>query len=293
MAGQRLSHPEQSTSRRVTALSDFDYRVWEQTKLSSDDFGVMSYSSTVLRADNLRLRKATEKQVFDALRRLVDLCLLIVFEHQGEAYVCTPQWQKWQQVRFPRKTSRPCPPPEIAEQCEPLTRELYKKWPGGKAWKRDESETVTNLSRDNSAPRPRAVPANANASTSKDSSDVPEGAADWFWGQWRRVMSNRTSARIPLAMTANEADAVMRILAMSDDRPAIVVALERFAGMSDEDHAKLSIKQPTVGYFRMALPKLLARQAPAAACSRGHNPPCPNEQACTKRYLDDAQRGVA
>lgn len=132
MPGQRMSHPEQSTSKKVTGLDDFQFRVFEQVKLSSDDFGVMPYSSTVLRADNLRLRKATEKQVFDALRHLVKVELLIVFEHQDEAYVCAPVWQTWQQIRFPRKTSRPKPSPEILARCDEATQELFRQHPGGR-----------------------------------------------------------------------------------------------------------------------------------------------------------------
>lgn len=167
----------------MTALTDFEYRVWEQTKLSSDDFGVMPFTSTLLRAENIRLRKATEKQVFDALSRLASLELLIVFEHQGEQYCCAPQWQKWQMVRFPRKTARPKPTEDVLAKCEPLTVELFTKWPGGKKFKepapvsasaREVSEVVTNQSRDKDenshGMSQRLIPADANANADANAS---------------------------------------------------------------------------------------------------------------------------
>jgi hypothetical protein len=184
MAGHRLSHPEQSMSRKVTSLSDFEYRVWEQTKLSSDDFGVMPYTSTILRADNLRLRKATEKLVFDALRRLVDLELLVVYDHQDEAYVCAPRWQDFQKVTFPRRSHHPVPPDEVLSQCSEPTRDLFTVHPGGcrlpKSTKRHSGsnpeflqtksgatleplQSGSEVTPNNFKPKDDDIPANANA----------------------------------------------------------------------------------------------------------------------------------
>jgi hypothetical protein len=134
-----MSHPEQSTSRKVTALTDFEYRVWEQTKLSSDDFGVMPYAAAILRADNLRLLAAKESVVFAALKRLVLSGLLIVFEHQGVSYACAPVWQTWQTIKFPRASSRPKPPNEILAQCDEATRGHFAQHPGGGRPTRDGS----------------------------------------------------------------------------------------------------------------------------------------------------------
>lgn len=131
MAGQRMLHPAQSMSQRVSALSDFDYRVWEQTKLSSDDFGVLLFDATAVRAENSRLRKAPERQVKDALAAMAAAGLLLSFEHQGEVYACAPVWQTWQQVRFPRKTSRPKPPEDVLGRCDEATQHLFSIHPGG------------------------------------------------------------------------------------------------------------------------------------------------------------------
>lgn len=183
MAGQRLSHPEQGLSRKVTALSDFEFRVFEQVKLSSDDFGVMPYTSTILRANNLRLRKATEKQVWDALRRIVQLKLLIVFDHQDESYVCAPQWQKWQKLSFPRKTPYPCPPADALDQCEPETRYLFSFHPGARKIPKQKPESLQSESGitsgellEDSKPQGAGIPANANANANANEFSSSEGS---------------------------------------------------------------------------------------------------------------------
>lgn len=160
-----MSHPEQATSRKVSALTDFEYRVWEQTKLSADDFGVMPYSATVLRADNLRLRGVKEASVFSALRQLVKAGLLLTFTHQGEEYAFAPVWQTWQQVRFPRKTSRPRPDEDALAKCDAETRELFRKHPGGRT-KIVGQSSDTDQTRDGSkgGHSGHEVPASANAS---------------------------------------------------------------------------------------------------------------------------------
>lgn len=269
MPGQRLSHPEQSASRKVTALSDFDYRVWEQTKLSSDDFGIMPYTSTVLRADNLRLRKATEKQVFDALRRLVDLGLLIVFEHQGEAYVCAPQWQKWQQIRFPRKTSRPHPPADVLAKCEPQTVELFTRWPGGKRFKesavvadvsRELVATVPQLSRDRSVTNTdisqRLIPANANASAvvGVQGGTEPEVINEFLEGyreRYRRV----TGGALPIAWTHKDMAAAGEMLQTWPVARLLDMA-ELFMHRNDKDVAG---KPKTIPFFKPMAPWADAR----------------------------------
>lgn len=189
MAGQRMLHPEQSTSRKVTALSDFEYRVWEQTKLSADDFGVLPYDALTLRAENSRLKKrATERQVVEALETLVRLHLLLTFEHQGEMYACAPVWQTWQQVRYPRKTSRPKPPAAVLALCDEATVYLFSIHPGGcalpaKKKQRDSGEISKSLQSESEATVKSSavcgaeVPANANAHANAHGFEVvlPEG----------------------------------------------------------------------------------------------------------------------
>lgn len=131
MPGQRLIQPGQGHSRKVSALSDFDYRVFEQVKSCSDDFGLMPLTASILKAANLRLRKATEKQLEDALGRMVEAGLLASYEHQGEQYVCAPAWQRGQTIEFPRTTHHPKPQADVIATLEPDTQLLLCLHPGG------------------------------------------------------------------------------------------------------------------------------------------------------------------
>lgn len=183
MAGQRMLHPAQSMSQRVSALSDFEYRVWEQTKLSSDDFGVLLFDATAVRAENSRLRKAPERQVKEALAAMATAGLLLRFDHQGEVYACAPVWQTWQQIRFPRKTSRPKPTEAVLALCDAATQHLFSIHPGGcqlptKKKAKDSEVTSKSLQSDFEesaqssvvvAPEP---PANANASANANADPV-------------------------------------------------------------------------------------------------------------------------
>lgn len=134
MPGQRLIQPGQGLSAKIAKLTDFEYRVFEQVKLASDDFGVMPYSPSLVRAQNLRLRdkKVPEKQVADALHQIVTVGLLAMFEHQGEEYVCAPAWQRGQTIKYPRITHLPKPPMDVLGCCEESTRFLFSIHPGGK-----------------------------------------------------------------------------------------------------------------------------------------------------------------
>lgn len=166
MPGQRMLHPQQSASRKVTSLTHFEYRVWEQTKLSSDDFGVMPYAAAVLRGDNLALLKETEDVVFAALTRLVELRLLLTFQHQEIDYVCAPVWQTWQQIRYPRTASRPKPPKDILAKCDAATKYLFSFHPGGvnvPRQRRKPSGSGPGPFPESSRAREPRAPANANA----------------------------------------------------------------------------------------------------------------------------------
>jgi hypothetical protein len=178
MSGHRLLHVEESTSRKVTALSDFEYRIYEQVKLSSDDFGVMTYTATLLRGQNARFRSkaTTEKQVLDGLRRLVTIGLLLLFEHQDESYVCCPVWQTWQKIRFPKRTAHPKPPADTIARCDPETQYLFSFHPGGRKLPKIRPEDSRNGSgsspgqdRERSNHQVSDIPDHANANAKEES----------------------------------------------------------------------------------------------------------------------------
>jgi hypothetical protein len=125
MPADRFFHPRAGHSRKVTALSDLEFRVWWTYELAADDYGVMRRSPVVLQAANDALGQRSRTQVERALDRVVEVGLLVPFEHQGEGFVCQLTWQNFQKVKYPREAINPLPPPEIVAQCSEATQELF------------------------------------------------------------------------------------------------------------------------------------------------------------------------
>ena len=129
MPADRLIHPRAGHSVKVSSLTDFQFRVWMQYLLSSDDFGVMRADALTLQAHNDALAKKPLKVVQRALDSLVTCRLLFDFEHQGRRYVCQHDWQRWQKVEYPRATIEP--KPADVDALDDATRALFDKHPGG------------------------------------------------------------------------------------------------------------------------------------------------------------------
>ena len=131
MPADRLTHPRIGRSRKVTALTDFEYRVWDTYKWAADDFGVMPKSAAKLRGENDALRdQHTEEEVAAALQRLIDVDLIVEFDHQGAPFVCSLTWNEHQKIEYPRQTHLPVPPPELLQLIEVSTRQLFRNFRG-------------------------------------------------------------------------------------------------------------------------------------------------------------------
>lgn len=130
MSDARIIHKKASGGERVCLLNHLEHRVWVQYVLSSDDYGVMRYSVSGIRHDNPRLEEEPLKKVEAALRRVVDVELVRVFDHQGKLFLWQPDWNDWQQVKYPRLSVNPAPSSvEIAANATKTTRELFEKHP--------------------------------------------------------------------------------------------------------------------------------------------------------------------
>ena len=126
MAQDRLFHKRLGHGERVTKLTDFEYIGWQAYVLSADDFGVMRLSAVTLQADHDRLVKKSPGAIERALNRAVELGLLMAFEHQGRQYVCQPDWQDYQKIRFPARSTNPIPPADVLAKCTALTQVHFR-----------------------------------------------------------------------------------------------------------------------------------------------------------------------
>jgi hypothetical protein len=125
MPADRLLHPRLLHSVKVCGLSDVEFRVWVTYILTADDYGVMRKSAVTVQAANDVLAERPVKQIDAALKKLVDVQLVLQFEHQKRAYLCQIDWQNYQRVKHPRDSMQPVPPDAILEACTAATRKLF------------------------------------------------------------------------------------------------------------------------------------------------------------------------
>lgn len=131
MADDRLFHRSLGHGAKIEALTDFEYRVWTQYILSADDFGVMRYSYLPIQSGHTALGKRPAKLVQKALDTLVGVGLVTAFEHQGQAFLCQPTWQRYQKRTWTTKTLNPKPSEDVLRACDEATQALFSVHPGG------------------------------------------------------------------------------------------------------------------------------------------------------------------
>lgn len=123
MAEDRKIHPQSGRDAKVTALSDFEYRVWSQYILSANDLGVMPWTAGALQGGNSVLDARPRKVVEAAMAAILRVGLLRTFVHDGTTYAWSVKWQDWQAIRYPRKS--PWPVPDDLSAASEATRELF------------------------------------------------------------------------------------------------------------------------------------------------------------------------
>ncbi len=129
MPADRLTHPRIGRSRKVTALTDLEFRVWDTYRWAADDFGVLPKSAAKLRGENDALRaQHTEDEIAAALQRVIDIALVTEFDHQGAMFICSMTWNAHQKVEHPRQTHLPCPPREVFVNMDVSTRKLFRNF---------------------------------------------------------------------------------------------------------------------------------------------------------------------
>lgn len=126
MPADRFLHPRLGHSERVSLLTDLEFRVWTQYILTANDYGVMRCSAMTVQSANDALAKRQGKLIERCLEHLINVGLVVVFEHQDRRYLCQLDWQDFQKVKYPRETNDPTPPPEIIAKCSEETQELFQ-----------------------------------------------------------------------------------------------------------------------------------------------------------------------
>jgi len=125
MPANRFLHPNLGHSEKVNTLTDLEARVWTQYLLSADDYGVMRLSAVNVQADNDSLHTRPTRTIQRCLERIVEVGLVVEFQHQGQRFICQLDWHKYQHVKFPSKTINPCPPAETLDRCDEGTSALF------------------------------------------------------------------------------------------------------------------------------------------------------------------------
>jgi hypothetical protein len=131
MPPYRRIHPR-GKSRKLSLLTDLEFRVWIQYLLCADDFGIMPRSTLVLRSADKHLESRKPRELERCLTRLEEIGLVDRFEHQGDVYLFQPTWQDYQCITWPTKTLHPALPDERLVACSESTRLLMSVHPGAK-----------------------------------------------------------------------------------------------------------------------------------------------------------------
>ena len=98
------------TSRSVSNMTDFQFRLWINLITYVDDYGRGSADPEILRSFLFpRRKRVTESDVEKALAALADIGSVCLYEVDGEQYLSLPNWSSHQRVqakksRFPAPT---------------------------------------------------------------------------------------------------------------------------------------------------------------------------------------------
>jgi hypothetical protein len=172
MPDHRLTPKREGFSDKITALDDLAYRIWQQYKLSADDYGVMPDLAASIMGGNRRLAKVQPRVIESKLQGFVDCGLLHRFVHQGQGYLYSRVWQKHQKIRYPSETFHPAPPPEELAQCEKKTRELFAQRFANSS--ETDSEDYVNVSPPPVCAHAGNANANADANANAEKRGEPE-----------------------------------------------------------------------------------------------------------------------
>lgn len=108
------------TSKSINAMSDFQFRLWAYLITYVDDYGRGSADPELLKGFVFPRRKGvTEGTIQKTLAELATIGSVILYEVDGEPYLCFPNWSEHQVVR--NKVSKfPAPEDGVLTSCNQL-----------------------------------------------------------------------------------------------------------------------------------------------------------------------------
>lgn len=281
MPVDRFFHPRAGHSKKVTGLSDQDFRAWWTYVLAADDYGVMRRSAVTLQAANDSLEKRSIKSVDRSFDRIVEVGLVVAFEHQGEAFVCQLDWQDFQKVRYPRESHLPIPPDDVLAKCSASTQELF----------RQRSRKTSETPPENSGGSPGSVPqfprvraheeANANGKRLTADGSAPERVTDAFRAHWKRTYGVESTLIINHLQFMD----LERQLDTCGEQKILTAMAAFFA--TDDPYVRKA-RHPLALFLRDPT-KYLATDAAVQSRPKGctHMPACADAAAHTTRYLSE------
>lgn len=293
-----MLHPRAGHSDKVSAATDFEYRVWTQYMLSADDFGLMPCEAICLQADNRALAKKPAKAVQKALERLLDINLLVAYQDpQGRRYVCDPVWQKYQHIEYPKQSINPPPPDAVLEQLHPLTQELFRQCFGKKSarFRLKVADSSPNSSREVGDDLTLRAPARAETAKANGSRQEADGKGDpddssalrvldAFRARWKATYGHDSSL---LLKPLDHMQLQQQIGAHSEAK--LLLAVGAYFESTDEYARKA--KHPLALWLREPLRYLVKDAADGARQSRcAHQPRCADDAEHTRRDMDDRRR---
>lgn len=263
MPDERFTHRKEGRSRKLSQLSDFEFRVWSQYRLSANDFGVMLYSPAPLIADSKAFedRDGCAGEIRRALDRMVEIGLLLAFDEQGERYVCSAEWQEYQSIRYPRESHLPIPNGDALDRCSPATRALFDVSGLRSALRRVKSKKRAEAARDNTKP------------SRKVSEKVP-----------KKVRKISRSGSLPLAACR---------LPRTTDPPVAPQGGRRLTREERKARARVGAPKTDGPTWRDRCPHRPECSNPTDCAIRGddtceHEPMCPTWHACRERRAPKA-----
>ena len=117
------------TSKSVNQMTDFQFRLWSYLITFVDDYGRGSADPEIIKGFVFPRRKSvTESTIEKTLAELATIGSILLYEVDGESYLCFPNWSEHQSVR--NKVSK-FPAPEdgkiiIASNCNQLQANASK-----------------------------------------------------------------------------------------------------------------------------------------------------------------------